>query len=114
MGDGMFMAGYLGAAIAETKEKTEPVTREQIIAELMAEGILLPEFDWESPEFVQERDSIALDWFERHPEIKRGTGALEKLYPQVIALEDTLIHMSGLGRITPKEYITIYREAFNF
>jgi hypothetical protein len=88
--------------------------REQLISEMRAEGFLLPEYDWNNQEFMDTLKDITLDWFARHPETIRGTGEFQAKYPGKVAALDLLWKMAQMGRITPDEYIALYKEINNF
>ena len=86
----------------------------KIISEMKRTGMLLPKYDWQNKEFNDTLEAITADWFKRHPETKRGTGEFQKKYPEKIATKDMLSKMSGKGRITPEEYMILYREIYSF
>ena len=110
MSETAFMAGYVGAEIERTRDVLEAQNRDKIIADLRDEGILLPEYDWQDKAFLDELEQIAIEWFQRHPEVIRGSGDFAKMHPEKDVALDTLGRMVELGRITPKEYLIIHRE----
>lgn len=114
----------MGSMLAQN-DKTNRLLEEQnnilsdnnknaIIAEMRRTGMLLPEYDWQSREFQDAREAITADWFKRHPETVRGSGAFQKEYPDKNVALEMLVKMSGMGRITPEEYLVLHREMFNF
>ena len=123
-----FGVGYLSGEIASAGDgivenidrlgwgqlEEQIAERDRLVDELYARGTLLPEQDWDDPKFNAELEAITADWFVRHPETKRGTGEFQKKYPEKIAAMDMLSKLSGKGRITPDEYLTLYREINNF
>lgn len=98
----------------EANEITRDSQRERLIQELREKGMILPEYDWKDKEFNDTLEAITADWFVRHPETKRSGGEFDKKYPEKAAALDLMERMSAMGRITPEEYIIIYREIFNF
>jgi len=114
----MFTLGYLGEAISQNtraiRESNEVPSREQIVNELIEEGILLPEYDWSEKEFHAELERITKDWFERHPEVKRGTGEFQEKYPELEKVAETMQTMIEKGRISPVEYTELYRNLYRF
>lgn len=95
-------------------ESSKESIRVEFVRELINEGIILPEYDWQSEAFKNELEAITLDWFERHPETKRGTGEFDKKYPEKAKGLDLLWEMAQKGRIKPDEYIALYRGIYNF
>jgi|GEM_PF-6343851 len=88
--------------------------RKGVIQELVEKGTLLPKYDWQDKEFNDTLEAITADWFTRHPETKRGTGEFDKKYPEKATALGLMERMGAMGRITPEEYIVIYKEIFNF
>ncbi len=75
---------------------------------------LLPVYDWEGESFSKAQDNIAKVWFEKNPKTTRGTGEFKKQYPEKYAAIVILNKMTKLRRITPEEYLALYKEIFNF
>jgi hypothetical protein len=112
----MDMFSYvLGETAAESRmEEIVDNAKQEVLAELKAKGMILPKYDWQDKGFNDTLEAIVADWFERHPETIRGSGEFAKKYPNKVAAEEMLSKMSGMGRITPDEYVTLYREINNF
>jgi hypothetical protein len=100
-------------ALAEIAFGENNPTKDEIIQELINEGVILPTQDW-GDDFQAKKEAITTDWFARHPECKRGTGQFPKMYPEVVKAQDIIIKMSELGRITPEEFLILYKEIKNF
>ena len=111
MGTMMLLGAYMGLREANRERNKEQA---DLIEELYARGTLLPEYEWNNPKFNAELEAITADWFVRHPETKRGTGEFDRKHPEKAKAFDILSELSGKGRITPDEYLTLYREIFNF
>jgi len=107
-------AGMIIAEMRNTSNKNENDIREALIQEMRDIGMLLPQYDWSDKDFNDTLEAITADWFERHPETQRGTGEFQKKYPEKIAGLELLEKMGAMGRITPDEFITLYREIHNF
>lgn len=73
--DGMFMG--MGMSRRYDAPDINSI-REQLLAEMRQTGMLLPQYDWQSKELDDTLESITADWFARHPETKRGSGAFQK------------------------------------
>ncbi len=100
--------------LAGAIEKERADAQKQLIQQLENEGVLLPQYDWESEEFDNQLTEIADDWFKRHPETHKGTGEFQKHHPNVYEAINALDMMGYRGRITPQEYVTIYKALFSF
>lgn len=98
----------------EDNEEIANDAKNALIKELKQKGILLPRYDWKNKEFYNKLEEITADWFKRHPETKRGSGEFLAKYPEKEDALRLLREMSNKGRITPIEYITLYREIYNF
>lgn len=111
-----YIVGYvLGSDEARhNNEAAKNELRESIIEELQENGTLLPRYDWADKRFNETTKAITADWFARHPEIKRGTGEFQAKYPEKFKGIVLLDKMTGMGRITPEEYIILFREIHNF
>ena len=109
------MAGFdpFELALAEIAFGEDAPSKDDIVEELMKDGILLPQQDW-GEEFQAKAEAITVDWFERHPECVRGSGQFAEMFPDEDKAEITLSRMSEKGRITPDEYLVLYREIMNF
>jgi len=75
--------------------------------------MLLPPQDW-GEEFQAKAEAITVDWFERHPECKRGTGQFAEMYPDVEKGLENLLRMSQLQRITTEEFLILHEGLMNF
>jgi len=118
--DTAFLTGYLAAGeILDAKERGKQrrdiaeETRDDIVEQLLEDGILLPPQDW-GEEFEKEREEVLADWFERHPECERGTGAFGKKYQPINDAIESLNRMTRFGRISKEEYMTLYKGLFTF
>jgi len=100
--------------LAGAIEKERADAQKQLIQQLENEGVLLPQYDWKSEEFNKEINKITDDWFKRHPETRRGTGEFQKHHPEVYNALDTLDMMTYRNRITPQEFISIYKALHEF
>ena len=125
-----FGLGYLSAEIAgagdeivesidrlgwgQDQLEKQIAERDRLVEELYARGTLLPEYDWDDPKFNAEVEAITADWFVRHPETIRGSGEFQKKYPEKKVAMDMLDKLTAKGRMTPEEYLILYREIFNF
>jgi len=101
-------------ANAVASQRARENLRAEIIQELRNQGTLLPEYDWQSKEFTDALETIATDWYKRHPEVKRGTNDLAQKYPKVAEAQNVIRRMSQMGRITPVEYLTLLKTLFSF
>jgi hypothetical protein len=88
--------------------------KQQLVNQMREEGMLLPKYNWNKKEFANALAAITDEWFKRHPETKRGTGEFQAKYPEKIEAENLLIQMAKKGRITPDEYVVLYREINSF
>jgi len=118
-------AGSINAELKESNElqreanaivsqRARENLRAEIIQELRNQGTLLPEYDWRNKEIDDTIEAITVDWFQRHPEVKRGTGEFAQKYPKVADAYNIMQRMSQMGRIKPDEYIILLKALFNF
>jgi len=119
-----FSFGWMAGEANDTKkilreqnrllEEGNDIKRDTVIQELRDEGILLPEYDWFEEKFQAELESVFADWHERHPEIIRGSGDLEKKFPEIVKAVEAMENMIEKSRISPEEFLLLYRNLYSF
>jgi len=96
-------------AIYETANKEN-----NTLQRLHKEGILLKPYNWNSPEFQVAMKETVTDFFNRHPEVIRGSGQFAEMFPNVIEAVRVLDKMGEKQRITPEEYLAIHKALHDF
>jgi len=104
--------GFLNEAEEMAKEAAQ-TAKQEVIDDLIKAGTILPAQDW-GEEFQAKEDAIIADWFNRHPEVQRGTGEFKLKHPQVDEALRMVHKMSTKGRITPEEYLVLCEGLHNF
>lgn len=101
----------LNIMIDEVKNIRHSMASEQ---PLPAHTMTTVQYDWQNPEFQGACEAIDVDFFNRHPEIVRGSGEFARRYPEKEKGIGTLDRLSELNRIHPDEYVLLYKEILNF
>ena len=98
----------------KSRKPTKASVKEELIEEMKKSGTLLPQYNWRDSKFTEALEKITAEWFARHPETTRGNGEFDKTYPEKGKALDLLDSMATKGRISPSEFVVLYKELYDF